>query len=126
MNTFTKYTLFQVPGWIGAGLILYAIRNWFGMADWIALGLFVVFVGKDFAIYPFVRRSYGAKWKPGPAQLIGEHGSAVEEIALRGYVRVRGELWQSELAPGAKPVAADAPVRVQDVRGDTLIVVPEP
>jgi membrane protein implicated in regulation of membrane protease activity len=126
VKTFTRYTLLQIPGWVGAGLIVYAARNWVGLADWIAVGIFAVFVAKDFVLYRFVKHAYEARWKPGPVELIGQRGIAVEPVAPSGYVRVRGELWMAEVARGAEPVPADAPIRVQAVRGDTLLVMVAP
>ncbi len=126
MKTFPRYLLIQVPGWIGAALILYAIWSWFGYAAWIGIALFLAFVGKDFLFYRFLKPAYEAKWNPGPVQFIGEHGIAVEAVAPAGYVRVRGELWMAEVVRGAAPVPADSRIRVQAVRGDKLIVMAEP
>jgi membrane protein implicated in regulation of membrane protease activity len=126
VKTFTRYTLFQIPGWVGAGLILYGVYNWFGLAGWIAIAFFAAFVAKDFILYRFVRHAYEARWNPGPVELIGQRGISLEEVAPSGYVRVRGELWKAEVARGAGPVPADAPIRVQAVRGDTLLVMIAP
>jgi membrane protein implicated in regulation of membrane protease activity len=122
-RTFVRYTLLQIPGWLVAGLVLYGAHRWFGLAGWIALVLFTAYVAKDFVLYRFVKRAYEP---PGPLELIGHRGLAVEEIAPKGYVRVRGELWMAEVARGAAPVPAGSPVRVQAVRGNTLQVMVAP
>lgn len=122
MRTFRRYTLLQVPGWIGAGLIVYAVWAWFGVPAWIAAGAFVLFVAKDFALYPVLRRSYEGGWNPPVLKLAGKRGRAVEEVMPHGYVRVEGELWMAETAPDSEPVPAGAPVLVQAVRGTVLIV----
>jgi membrane protein implicated in regulation of membrane protease activity len=109
-RTFVRYTLLQIPGWLVAGLVLYGAHRWFGLAGWIALVLFTAYVAKDFV----------------PLELIGHRGLAVEEIAPKGYVRVRGELWMAEVARGAAAVPAGSPVRVQAVRGNTLQVMVAP
>ncbi|HWR50480.1 MAG TPA: NfeD family protein [Bryobacteraceae bacterium] len=124
MTTFTRYSLFQIPGWIAAGAALYLLRRWLGLDDWIAWLLFGLYVAKDFLLYPVLKRSYEARWKPGPAHLIGERGTAVEDIAPEGYVRVRGEMWMAEAAAGAS-IPAEARVRVQAVRGKMLVVALE-
>ncbi len=126
MRTFTRYTLYQVPGWVVAGLVLYALKTWFNLPGWIALAAFAVFVAKDFLLYPFLRHAYEPHFNPGRLELIGEHGAAVEDLSPRGFVRVRGELWPAEVARGAAPVAAEARIRVQGVRGDTLLVMADP
>jgi membrane protein implicated in regulation of membrane protease activity len=126
VKTFARYTLIQIPGWVGAGLILYGAHKWFGVAGWIAIAIFAGFVAKDFVLYRFVKHAYEARWTPGPVELIGQRGTAVEPVAPSGYVRVRGELWKAEVARGAGPVPADAPIRVQAVRGDTLLVMIAP
>lgn len=125
MKTFHRYTLFQVPGWIGAGLIIYAVRAWFGIPVWIAAGAFALFVAKDFALYRVLRQGYEDRWNPPVLKLIGKRGQAVEDVSPKGYVRVDGELWMAEAAPDSEPVPADARVRVQAVRGKTLIVIRE-
>jgi membrane-bound serine protease (ClpP class) len=60
----------------------------------------------------------------GPDALIGAIGIAQEELAPRGQILVRGELWFAE---SAAPVAAGQHVRVRSVRGLTLLVeqIPE-
>ncbi|MGE5486868.1 MAG: NfeD family protein [bacterium] len=122
MRTFRRYTLIQLPGWICAGLIVYALWAWFGVPGWIAAGIFALFVAKDFALYPVLKRSYEDGGNLPVLELAGKRGQAVEDVMPRGYVRVDGELWMAEAAPESEPVPAGAPVRVQAVRGNVLIV----
>jgi membrane-bound ClpP family serine protease len=56
--------------------------------------------------------------------LIGEHGTAVENVAPKGYVRVQGEMWMAEAADRT-PIPAEARIRVRAVRGETLVVTLE-
>lgn len=121
MNTFTRYALVQIPSWIIIGLALYLVRRWFGLAGWIAWLLFGVYVGKDFLLYPVLKKAYEVRGNPGLMHLIGEHGTAVESVAPKGYVRVRGEMWMAEAADGT-PIPAEARIRVQAVRGNKLVV----
>lgn len=123
VNTFTRYSLFQIPSWIVVGLALYLIRGWFGLPDWLAWLLFGGYVGKDFLLYPVLRRAYEGRTNPGLLHLIGERGTAVEDVAPKGYVRVRGEMWMAEAAPGPA-IPAGAAIRVQAVRGNALVVAP--
>ena len=53
---------------------------------------------KDAALYPWLRTAYETDSRRVIERLIGLAGVAVEPLAPRGYVRVRGELWQAEPA----------------------------
>ncbi len=56
--------------------------------------------------------------------MLGAIGVADEELAPRGYVRVRGELWRAELL-GRERLAPGSKVSVHGVRDLTLLVRPE-
>jgi membrane protein implicated in regulation of membrane protease activity len=125
MTVFGRYILLQVPGWILAAVAAYAIAHWAGL-DWrIAAGLWLAYFTKDFVLYPFLRRAYETNAASGTAALIGESGTATEDLKPQGYVRVRGELWHAELVAGAPAVRAGTRVRVRAARGLTLTVTPE-
>ncbi len=125
MSVFRRYFLLQVPGWLLTAVAAYALEHWAGL-DWrIALGLWLAYVAKDFILYPFLRRAYETNAAGGAAALIGETGTATEDLKPRGYIRIRGELWHAELAAGAAPVNAGTRVRVVSARGLTLTVTPE-
>jgi hypothetical protein len=38
MHTFTRYMLFQIPGWVIAALVLTGLREWTGLSFWGASG----------------------------------------------------------------------------------------
>jgi membrane protein implicated in regulation of membrane protease activity len=122
MTTFMRYTLLQIPGWVIMALLLIGLLNWITLPLWAAGGLFVVWVLKDFLLYPFVRTAYDVNVKTGSEQLIGAKGVAHEQLAPHGYVRVHGELWQATADPKSKPIASGAPVRVRAAQGLTLVV----
>ena len=120
---FRKYLLFQIPGWVvGVGLLLFLWYE-FGLPVWFVAGFLVLWVVKDFAIYPFIRTAINADVKTGPSVLIGKQGVARERLEPRGYIQVGGELWRAEIAPGHQPILPGSPVRVQTTRGLTLVVV---
>jgi membrane protein implicated in regulation of membrane protease activity len=54
--------------------------------------------------------------------MAGLTGKARTEIARRGKVEVRGEIWHAELAPGSPSVSAGSAVQVVSARGMTLLV----
>ncbi len=122
MNVLRRYLLFQTPGWVLAAAIAFALERWAGL-DWrIALGLWLAYFVKDFILYPFLRRAYETGASGGAAALIGESGTATEDLTPRGYIRIRGELWRAELAAGSPPVRAGMRVTVRSAHGLTLTV----
>ena len=119
---FGRYLLLQVPGWLIAALILVEAHRWFSLSPWIAGGIWLALLVKDFALYPFVRTAYESDTKTGAEQLIGFRGVAQNALDPRGQIRVRGELWRAEIPSDSQPIAPGEPVRVLDVQGFTLIV----
>jgi membrane protein implicated in regulation of membrane protease activity len=117
-----KYLLFQVPGWLVVGSLAWAAHGWFGLHAWLAIGAFAAFVVKDAVLFRFVRDAYAVRPRPAAAGLLGAHGVAQEPIAPEGFVRVGHELWRARLAPGAAPIPAGAPIRVESLEGLTLRV----
>lgn len=122
-----KYLLFQVPGWTIVGGLLFGATRWWELGPRLAVGLFALWVIKDFALFPFLRVAYEARGGPGGADaLIGAVGVAQQTLDPGGYVRVGAELWQAETSPGLPPVPSGARVRVRAVRRLTLEVEPAP
>ena len=94
--TFWRYTAFQVPGWILAAIGGWWIHRGFGIPVCLAFGILVVWVVKDYALYPFLRFAYETDRRPQIERLIGARGRAVGPLTPDGYVRVRGELWRAK------------------------------
>jgi membrane protein implicated in regulation of membrane protease activity len=124
VNTWVRYLLFQVPGWVIAVGVLLWLRYGAGLPVWAALWIFVLWVVKDLALYPLLRPAYESGVKAGSDQLVGLPGVAREDLNPRGYVHVRGELWRAELEPGDPSISAGSPIRVVAARGMTLVVAP--
>lgn len=125
MSTPVKYLLFQLPGWVLAAAILAVLRYWAGIPGWTSAVLFILWVAKDLAMYPLLRTAYESGVKTGADRLIGARGIAHGELSPRGYVRVRGELWQAEVKPNDDSLAPGSPVKVLAAEGMTLIVKAE-
>ncbi|MGH7848271.1 MAG: NfeD family protein [Candidatus Binatia bacterium] len=123
MSSFARYLLFQIPGWALAAIVLVGLVHWFGLSRWVATGLLVLWVIKDFVFYPFVRKAYETNVKTGSAQLIGAQGVAKQWLRPTGYVQVHGQLWRAEAESGSKPIAPETPIRVSGANGLTLFVV---
>jgi membrane protein implicated in regulation of membrane protease activity len=123
MPTFVKYLLFQVPEWILVLLVLAFLSDRIDFPRWIGpSGLFAIWVIKDLALYPLLRRAYESKPPDGVDGLIGARGVAQQELSPRGYVRIRGELWMAEFRWSGRRIPQGSPIRVLGARGRTLIV----
>jgi membrane protein implicated in regulation of membrane protease activity len=122
MHTFTRYLLFQIPGWVIAALVLMGLREWTGLSFWGAIAIFVLWVIIDFALYPFLRNSYERNVETGSERLIGERGVAKEWLRPEGYVQVHGHLWRAVAEPKDQPISPESPVRVVSADGLTLTV----
>ena len=130
MSTFRKYLLLQVPGWVLWGLILVGADAWLALPRWAGLLLLSLAIGKDFALYPYVRSAYESEVKTGAARLLGARARVCQVLNPQGYVRVNGELWRAELehAKERRPalfLPVGRRVVVQGFRGLTLVVGPE-
>lgn len=121
-----RYLLFQLPGWIAAVAVLgfCVVRGWVSLG--MAFGLFALWILKDLAFYPLVRKAYDPRDIDVQKKLIGLEGVAIEPLNPTGYVRVRGELWkarvESKEGQGRASLESGAAIRVLDVDGMTLVV----
>lgn len=122
MSVFGRYVLLQVPGWLLAAVILYALEKRFDLPAWTVVGVMAVLVLKDFLLYPFLRRAYETRVKSGTEALVGLTGVAREKLDPAGYVELRGELWLAEAVPQARPIAPNERVRVVSADGLRLHV----
>ncbi len=124
MVTFARYLLFQLPGWLLAAVVLCGLWEWAGLSGRLAVALWALYVLKDLAFFPLVRRAYEPDGRTGGERLIGKTGIARQALAPRGYVLVGAELWNATVEPGQPPIAAGAPVRVVGAHRLMLVVVP--
>ncbi len=125
MTAWRRYLLFQIPGWIVAGAVLWGLHHWKGLPWSVVALLYALYVVKDFALYPFLRRSYEQDPRSQTERLIGEHGVVLERLAPEGFVRVRGEIWRAAARSADGPIENGRRVRVEAVDGLTLVVRPE-
>ena len=121
-SAFWRYTAFQIPGWLiaaGGGVFLYRTMD---VPVWVASGVLVVWVIKDYALYPLLRRAYELDERRPIERLIGEQGTASDELAPTGYIRVRGELWRARFTDDRQRLEAGSLVEVIAIEGTTLVV----
>ncbi len=123
MTTFQRYWLIQVPGWLLAGAILYALHRWFGLPAWLAALLLAGDVAKDFLLYPFLRRAYETGGPSAMDRLVGATGIAREKLDPAGYAEIGGELWRATCAPADNPIAAGSRIKVIEARGMSVVVI---
>ncbi len=121
-----KYLLFQVPGWVGAVAVLWALVRWWELEPWIAALLFGRWVVKDIVLFPVLRIGYETRGAGPEVMLVGASGVAQEDLRPDrvGYVRVGAELWRARLDGGstATEIRQGTPVRVTALRDLTLSV----
>ena len=119
-----RYLLFQIPGWILVILLLGAAHRWLALSIPVAVALFLLFVAKDFLIYPYVRKAYEIDNRTGAELLIGMTGVTKQPLDPEGYVLVKGELWRAIASPPGRPIPQNTEVLIQAVSELTLIVTP--
>ncbi len=116
------YALYQVPGMVLAGLVLWLLLQWGWLSAGWALGLFFGWVAKDCALYWALRDVFRPPHAGGP--LVGARGVVETALDPRGLVRLSGELWQAEPLSSGRAIVAGVPVVVRATRGLTLLVAP--
>ena len=112
-----RYLLWQVPGWLLAGLVGALVVLALDLPWWLALAGVGVFVLRDLALYPAMRSVFTPASSPHP---IGERGVVVTALRPEGMVRVRGELWRARAIDGELEAGQEAVVTA--ARGLTLLV----
>jgi membrane protein implicated in regulation of membrane protease activity len=120
-----RYMLLQLPGLAFLVVLLILIRRWVALSAWFTGGVIALWILKDLILFPFVWRAYDWEAHERAHPMIGLRGYASDRLDPEGYIRVRGELWRAKLEKGAVAVEKGQPIRIQGVRGLTLIVRPE-
>jgi membrane protein implicated in regulation of membrane protease activity len=125
-QTRLRYALYQVPGLLILLGVVLGLYRWAMLPGWAAVALVVAWMLKDAALYPWLRTAYEPDSRRVIERLIGLAGIAVEPLAPRGYVRVRGELWQAEPTEPHSTIDAGRAVTVHAIATDILLVRPVP
>ncbi len=124
-STGVRYTLFQIPGLLLLGSLLWLLVGIEMISARAALIVWGVWALKDAALYPFLRSAYAPdRDDPGEA-LRGRVGVARDPIGpgdAEGYVAMGPELWRAVLADPSDAVPEGEAVRVLDVDGMRLVV----
>lgn len=120
-----KYWVLQLPATALVILVLLLVADRLAWPQWIVWTVVAVWVAKDAILYPFVWRSYDPDDPTAlPYPVEGAEGVAINRIDRSGLVRIWGELWRAELAPGARRIEEGETVQVNARHGLTLLVEP--
>ena len=125
VRVLVRYVLLQVPGTALLVLILIQLRNWFDLPVWSVWGLVAISVAKDVILFPFVWRAYDWDRHKEAHSMVGRRGIAKERLAPSGYTQIHGELWKAKVVGGGPPIEKGEAVRVEEMRGLTLLVRPD-
>jgi membrane protein implicated in regulation of membrane protease activity len=123
-STLLRYWLFQLPGALAVTGLLVLLVHWWDLSPRLAVAFLAIWVLKDLALYPFVRKAYEPRSGGGADALLGAVATARDRLDPEGYVRVKHELWRARVRAGA--VEKGGSVRVVEVQGLTLVVEPAP
>jgi membrane protein implicated in regulation of membrane protease activity len=117
------YLIVNSVEWVLVALLMWMSVRILDMPGWAAATVVVFGVVKDLVLFPFMRHYYRSDLSE--RRLIGVRGVALGPLAPRGFVRVRGEIWQAERIDVAdSEISQGTGVRVCDVRGLLLYVEP--
>jgi membrane protein implicated in regulation of membrane protease activity len=119
-STWLRYWLFQLPGALAVTGLLVLLVYWWGLAPRLAAAFLVIWLLKDLALYPFLRKAYEPRSGGGADALLGAVATVRNRLDPEGYVRVGHELWRARVRSGA--VEPGRAVRVVEVQGLTLVV----
>ena len=119
MTTWQRYCVYQLPGLGLLAALLVAITYWFSLPTWAGGLALVLWIAKDGALYPLLKRGYEGDKATGTASLVGCIGTTQEDLSPKGRVRIGPELWH---AVSAAPIEAGREVRVTGSDGMTLRV----
>ena len=117
-----RYVLLQLPALAVLVVLLVLVKRWIDLPSWFIWGLIGLWIAKDIALFPLTWRAYDQDRAKAGSSMLGERGIAEERLNPSGYIRVGGELWQAEVMGDAPPIERGEGVRVQGIRGLTLLV----
>jgi membrane-bound ClpP family serine protease len=117
-----RYVLLQMPALVLLILMLALVQRWVRLPAWFTWVLISFWIAKDVALFPLTWRAYDRSHKGSADWMIGLRGIAENRLAPSGFVHVRGELWQAEVAANSVPIEKGESVRIYGNRGLTLLV----
>ena len=120
---FRMYLVANSPQWLLLALLAWTAHRVYDVPWWMGAGVVGLWILKDLLLFPVMRHYYRSV--PSERRIVGAEAVTLSRLNPRGFVRVRGEIWQAESAnDAAGEIREGARVRVSDVRG--LLVLVEP
>jgi membrane-bound serine protease (ClpP class) len=104
--------------------LLTLLREWVALSYSLAFVIWAVWVAKDLVLLPWALAAERLRPKTGFECLIGEIGVVRQSLEPEGWIWLRGELWRAEAVPGTLRLPKGIEVRVESIRGLTLLVRP--
>jgi len=123
-KTLVRYILFQIPGIILVGTVLWGMHGLLNVSTRTAWALMLLWLAKDALMFVFVWPAYQASEGDGLYSLIGLQGEVRRPLRPEGYIRIRGVLWKAKAESGILPVPAGTKVDIVGREGILLIVRP--
>ena len=106
-------------------LVLILAGKWVDIPPWLFITLCILWVAKDFVLFPLVWHAYDWDHKKAQNPMVGMQGVVHERLGPKGFVEVRGERWQAELGDAQGPLEKGEAIRVVGMSGLVLLVEPE-
>jgi len=122
MRIIIRYVILQIPALSLLIVLVVLAEHWVDLHSWFIWGLIGLWIAKDLALFPLTWRAYDQDQARPGSSMIGARGIAEEKLDPSGYIRVGGELWKAEAAGNARPIEKGEGVRIQGIRGLTLLV----
>ena len=117
-----RYALLQIPFTALVAVVLILLRERLNLPIWFVCALLALLIIKDIALYPFVWRAYDPEAPALTNQMEGAQGIAIEDLHPTGYVEIGAERWQAEVSGDGPSIRRGQRVRVNGIRGLTLLV----
>ncbi|WP_146164737.1 NfeD family protein [Desulfonatronum sp. SC1] len=125
-KTLLRYALFQVPGIILVGVVLWVLHALLGVSTRIAWTLLLLWLAKDALMFFFVWPAYQGSEGDGWYSLIGLRGEVRRPLRPEGYIRIRGVLWKAKAEDETAEILPGTQVDVVGRDGIQLIVRTRP
>lgn len=114
--------VFQLPAWGIAVMLAWGLGRWTSIpSEWIGLGL-VLYMLKDFVIFPWVKEAYEHRHHDASETLVGATARVVVTLDPKGWVQLGSERWRAERGGEGPALEIGAMVEVCELRGHTLVV----
>lgn len=128
MRVFRRYLLFQLPDAAAGGFVVLLLVHNEVVSSELGWLLFALWLAKELALFPLVRRAYEPMSPHGTEALVGARGFVTAmpvNDGETGFVRIGPELWRASAAQGEGLPPIGTSVCVQSVEGFTLRVSPD-